>query len=75
MQRTGIYERNADRIYKAEAAPRIFLSLFLYLSSKRSGISRFNGRKGVEEAVEEASHEKARRSHLHGGTREVAGLN
>lgn len=42
--------------------------------SPRNEISRFNGRKGVEEANDD---EKATtRSHLHGGTREMSqGLN
>lgn len=60
-------------MYKAEAAPfppPLSLSLF----SPRNEISRFNGRKGVEEASDD---EKATtRSHLHGGTREMSqGLN
>lgn len=39
-----MYERNADRMCKAEAAPRIFLSLSLSLLE----ISRSNGRKRVD---------------------------
>lgn len=39
-----MYERNADRMCKAEAAPRIFLSLSLSFLE----ISRSNGRKRVD---------------------------